>query len=146
ENFNVEYPVERFLSRHSRWLKMRAVIHFGSFVLDLFANPVTWAFAAVIASGGHVAAVAAFGGAIVFKLSVDWVLLRLARGVTMSLRYFLLSPLKDLLIAGTWFYCLFSRSVTWRGRKLRFGKDSELREDDGVLPLRLARRLIAPSR
>ena len=43
-NINEDIPVERFLSRHSRWLKMRAVIHVASFVLDLFANPVALLF------------------------------------------------------------------------------------------------------
>jgi ceramide glucosyltransferase len=146
QNVNVANPVERFLSRHSRWLKMRAVIHFGSFVLDLFANPTAWALVAVVASGGHEVALIALGAALTFKLLVDGALLHISRGEPMKLRHLLLSPVKDLLIWGTWFYCLFSRSVTWRGRKLRFGKDSELREDDGVLPLRLARRLIAASR
>jgi ceramide glucosyltransferase len=146
ENVNVTNTVERFLSRHSRWLKMRAVIHFGSFVLDLFANPTAWALAAVMASGGHPVTLAALGLALPYKLAVDWALLRLARGEGMALQHFVLAPVKDILIGGMWFYCLASRSVTWRGRKLRFGKDSELREDDGVLPLRLARRLIAASR
>jgi len=40
-----------------------------------------------------------------------------------------------------WIYSIFSRSVTWRGRKLRFGSMSRLRADDGALPVRVARRL-----
>lgn len=146
ENVNVCIPVERFLSRHSRWLKMRAVIHAGSFILDLFANPTPWALLAVVASGGHPVALLSLVLSLAFKYAVDAYLLGIARARALPFRYFALAPLKDLLIFGTWFYCLFSRSVTWRGRKLRFGKDSELREDDGVLPLRLARRLLATTR
>lgn len=146
ENINEEIGAERFLARHSRWLKMRAVIHFGSFILDLFANPVAWSLLAVLFSGFAPTTLALFALSIALKLALDSVMLRVARGEGLRLKFLLLSPIKDLLIFGTWFYAAVSRSVVWRGRKLRFGKDSELREDDGVLPIRLARRLRAEER
>ena len=49
----------------------------------------------------------------------------------------------DLLMGFVWFYSAFSRSVTWRGKKLRFGKGSQLRQDDGTLPVRVARRIFS---
>lgn len=146
ENINLEIDAERFLARHSRWLKMRAVIHVGSFILDLFANPIAWSLLAVFFSGFAPLTLGILALSIALKLSLDALLLRVARGEGMSLRFLLLAPMKDLLIFGTWFYAAFSRTVVWRGRKLRFGKDSELREDDGVLPIRLARRLLTEER
>jgi len=146
ENINEEIDAERFLARHSRWLKMRAVIHIGSFILDLFANPIAWSLLAVFISGFAPITFAILALTIALKLGLDSLMLRIARGDRLPLRFLLLAPLKDLLIFGTWFYAAFSRSVVWRGRKLRFGKDSELREDDGVLPIRLARRLLAEER
>lgn len=146
ENINEEIDADRFLARHSRWLKMRAVIHIGSFILDLFANPIAWSALAVLFSGFAPITLAILALTIALKLGVDSAMLRISRGEGLPLRFLLLAPLKDLLIFGTWFYAAFSRSVVWRGRKLRFGKDSELREDDGVLPIRIARRLLAEER
>ena len=54
-----------------------------------------------------------------------------------------LSPLKDLVMAAIWPYCAVSRSVEWRGRRLRFGFESRLRPDtEGPLVVRVARRLV----
>jgi ceramide glucosyltransferase len=142
ENVNHDTPVDRFLSRHSRWLKMRAVIHFGSFVADLFANPVAWCVGVVIASRFEPWALALLVAAFGCKLVTDAYFMRVFRPAPMALGHLLLSPFKDLAMPFVWVYCLFSRSVTWRGRKLRFGARSRLREDDGILPVRMARKLL----
>lgn len=142
ENVNIDTSVDRFFARHSRWLKMRAVIHFGSFIADLFANPVAWAAAAVIASRFSPIALAVLAASLVFKMSIEAWYMRSLRSEQMSLGHIFLSPFKDLAMPFVWVYCLFSRSVEWRGRKLRFGQQSRLRHDDGILPVRLARRLL----
>ncbi len=142
ENVNHETTIERFLSRHSRWLKMRAVIHFGSFVADLFANPIAWCAAAMIASRFRVELVALFVLSLATKVAADAHFMRVFRPAPMALGHLLLSPFKDLAMPFVWVYCLFSRSVTWRGRKLRFGARSRLRPDDGILPVRMARKLL----
>lgn len=142
-NVNRDIPVERFFSRHSRWLKMRAVIHFGSFIADLFANPVAWAFAAMLASGFADTTVALFIGLVLFRAVGDTFLMYRLRGHGMPLHLLWVGPFKDLAMAAIWPYCAVSRSVEWRGRKLRFGHESRLRHDtEGPLVARLARRLL----
>lgn len=142
-NVNRDIPVERFFSRHSRWLKMRAVIHFGSFIADLFANPVAWSFLAMLSSGFSRVTVALFLGIVVFKTLGDTFFLYRIRGHGMPLRLLWVGPFKDLAMAAIWPYCAVSRSVEWRGRKLRFGHESRLRHDtEGPLVARLARRLL----
>ncbi|MFO0693267.1 MAG: glycosyltransferase [Polyangiales bacterium] len=142
ENYNHDHTVKQFLARHSRWMKMRVVIHVGSYLADLFANPVFFGFAAMLASGFDRRVVAAFVGIVLYKLAADAFLVRRLRGEPMAFRLLLLGPIKDLVMAGVWFYSMFSRSVVWRGRKLRFGKESRLRHDEGNLGERLAKRLL----
>ncbi|MFW6051670.1 MAG: glycosyltransferase [Myxococcota bacterium] len=146
ENVNQRIGVKRFLARHSRWLKMRAVIHLGAFVGDLFANPVALAATALVASGFQPWVAAALCGILAVKVPGDAFLMLRTRGVPMKARHLFFSPIKDVLMGFVWVYSVFSRSVQWRGIRLRFGSGSRLRPDDGALPVRLARRLVAPFR
>lgn len=142
ENVNQSFGIDRFLARHSRWLKMRAAIHVGGFLADLGSNPVSLLVIATLLSGFDLVFVAMLAASIPVKLALDAFYIRAIRGHSMPIRYLVLAPIKDLLLGGTWFYAIFSRSVRWRGVKLRFGKDSRLRPDDGTLPARVLRRLI----
>lgn len=141
ENVNRDISVAQFFARHSRWLKMRAVIHLGGFVADLLSNPTPLLAAAWIASGFDLRVGIALAVVAPLKIAVDAFFMRLARGRSMHLGHLLLAPMKDGMMALIWFYSCFSRSVVWRGTKLRLGKDSRLRPDDGPLPVRLARRV-----
>jgi ceramide glucosyltransferase len=142
-NVNVDMPIERSLGRHARWLKMRAVISPSAFLADIFTNPIalsllTWISADCDAKVGYGAlAVTAL------KTLGDGQLLRIIRGIPMNARHLVLLPVKDLLMFGVWVYASFSRSVCWRGIKLRLGADSQLLPDEGALPVRVLRRLLS---
>ena len=60
----------------------------------------------------------------------------------MRLRHLLLAPLKDVLLLAIWPYAAISRSVHWRGARLRLGKNSVLEPDEGPWIIRAARRLL----
>ena len=94
---------------------------------------------ALVASGFSAKVALILAGIIAYKLLGDAYLLRLTRGHAMPLSRLWVAPIKDTLMGMVWFYSIFSRSVTWRGRRLRFGKMSRLRPDDGSLPVRLVR-------
>ena len=142
ENVNHDVTVERFVSRHGRWLKMRTVIHVGSFIADLFANPVGLGFWALAASGFAPRFGVAFAGIVAVKLVGDRYLMSLTRTAPMKLRYLWVAPIKDVLMTLVWLHASVSRSVEWRGVRLRFGKESRLRPDPGPLPVRLLRRIV----
>ena len=144
ENVNRDIPVTQFLGRHARWLKMRAAIHVGAFVADLLANPTPLLAAAFVTSAFDLRVGAALLLVLPAKIALDAFHMRLARGSGMRLAHLLLAPMKDGLMALVWVYSIFSRSVVWRGTRLRFGRDSRLRPDDGALPVRLARRVFTP--
>lgn len=143
ENVNRDIPITRFMARHSRWLKMRAVIHIPGFVADLLANPTPLVAATWVVSGFDPRIGIALAVVLPLKMAADAFFMRLARGRSMRLWHLALGPIKDSLMALVWIYSIFSRSVEWRGRKLRFGSQSRLRPDDGALPVRLLRRVFA---
>ncbi len=142
ENVNHDIPVRQFLARHSRWLKMRAVIHLGGFFADLLSNPTPLLAAAWVTSGCDLRIGLALAVVCPAKAAIDAFYMRLARGHGMRLGHLALAPFKDGLMALVWVYSIFSRSVVWRGKKLRFGRQSRLRLDDGALPLRVLRRML----
>ncbi len=141
-NVNVNMPLERSLSRHARWLKMRAVIHTSSFVADIFTNPIALMLLAYLSSGFDEMMGLILVGFVAFKTLVDGQLVRLVRGEAMAAKHVMLAPVKDLLMLGVWVYSSFSRSVVWRGIRLRMAADSQLIPDEGALPVRVLRRLL----
>lgn len=141
KNVNERASVEHFLSRHARWLKMRAVIHIPSFVLDLLANPTAFSLLAVAFSGFNPWVSAAAISLIATKTALDAYVVWRVRGHKLSLRYALLAPVRDLMMLGIWPYAALSRTVEWRGARFRMGWNSRLRPDPGFLGIRWARRV-----
>lgn len=142
-NLNVDMGLERSLSRHARWLKMRAVIHVPGFIADLFANPVALTTMAWISSGFDADVGLVLCALVLAKMTLENVAVQAIRGTPMALRHLVWSPVKDLLMLGVWCYAIFSRSVEWRGIRLRMGADSQLLPDEGALPVRVLRRLLS---
>lgn len=136
ENVNVDASIARFMGRHSRWLKMRAVIDLRGFVGDFFANSVSFAFLAMCVSLFDPRFVIAFGSVVVAKMALDALMVRRTRGHAMSLAHLWVAPFKDLLMGGIWFYATLSRSVEWRGVKLHLEAMSHLRPYGGPLIVR----------
>ncbi|GAB4115608.1 MAG: ceramide glucosyltransferase [Sandaracinaceae bacterium] len=144
-NVNVGGSVDRFFSRHARWLKMRAVIHPPAFAAEAFANPVGLATLAVAASGFDAAVTACALAIAAAKLLADAWVVRRTRGEPMAWRHVVAAPLKDLLLFAILPYAAVSRSIEWRGVRLRMGWGSALRADDGALPVRWARWVVGRS-
>ena len=142
ENLNRDVSVDRFMARHARWLKMRAVIHPPAFVADVFANPVGLAVIGTVASGLDPRALVVLATLILAKGMTDAILIRRTRGVAMDVRHLAFAPLKDVLLLAIWPYAALSRSIEWRGTRLRLGWQSALRPDHGPLPVRVARRVL----
>jgi len=146
QNVNVDSTVEHFISRHARWLKMRAVVHIPGFFLDVLANPTGLALLAFVTSGFDWRFGAALAVIAPAKTISDAFLVRRTRGTPLSLKHRFMAPLRDILMLAIWPYAAFSRSIEWRGTRLRLGWRSRLRPDDGPLPVRLVRRVFAPLR
>ncbi|MET0340699.1 MAG: glycosyltransferase [Polyangiales bacterium] len=142
-NVNVDMPIERSLTRHARWLKMRMVIAPTSLLGDLFANPISLSTLTFVASGFDGDVGLALAGVATLKIICDSFLVRLVRGTPVRPVHALLVPVKDLMMLSVWCYALFSRSVEWRGIRFRIGPGTQLLRDEGALPVRMLRRLLA---
>lgn len=140
-NINVHSSLDKFLGRHTRWLKMRAVVSVPGFIADLLANPTPFAIAATFVSGFDARVLFGTLLLIAFKTLADAWLVKRMRGHGMRATHALLSPVRDLLLAGAWFYSLFSRTTEWRGQRFRLGAGSSLTRDEGGIPVRILRRL-----
>ena len=148
ENVNHDIPVDRFMSRHARWLKMRSLLHVPAFIADLCANPVglgtvACVLAFLVPGGPDPRVLAGMALLVILKLALDFLTMRVARGQAFPLRYAWIPPVKDLLLFAIWPYSAISRSVEWRGTKLRLSWGTKLRPDTGNLvqrALRLATR------
>lgn len=125
ENVNRHCGTDRFVERHSRWLKMRVTLHLGGFFADLVSNPVALAALAAVVSGLDATISLAALGVVLAKVAIDQLAVRTTRE-PMALRYALLGPAKDLMLLPLWINAIFSRTVVWRGRRLRFGKNTQL--------------------
>jgi ceramide glucosyltransferase len=112
------------------------------FVADLFANPTALMAMAWVSADFDALIGALFALQVALKTAIDGQLVRWVRGTPMALRHLAWAPIKDLLMLAVWCYSIFSRSVEWRGVRLRMGPDSQLLPDEGALPIRVLRRLL----
>lgn len=126
DNINVAAPLSRFLSRHSRWLKMRVVVHFVGFVADLLSNATFFAFLAFLASGFEPLFGGLFAAVVAYKAWLDQRLMERLRGERLAARHILCMPLRDLILPCVWAYALFSRTTVWRGERFRLSRGSLL--------------------
>ena len=140
-NVNVDAPLTSFLSRHSRWLKMRAVVSVPGLLADLLSNPTLFAVLAWGAAGFQPRLLAICLAVIAYKGYWDTALLNRLRGHPLRRHTWTASLLRDLILPVLWVYALFSRSVVWRGERLQLHAGSRLTRDPGSLPVRLWRRV-----
>ncbi|MET0386707.1 MAG: glycosyltransferase [Polyangiales bacterium] len=126
DNINVEASVQRFAARHSRWLKMRVVLHAVGFVADLLSNASFFALLAAALSGGELHWVLGYLGVATYKGAIDARLLAHLRGHPLALRHWLCLPLRDLILPALWLHALFSRTTEWRGERFRLIHGSQI--------------------
>jgi ceramide glucosyltransferase len=114
-----------FVRRAFRW----AVIHKKAvspltFAGELVLNPISLAAVGFLLAPSPAAA--AFVAA---KIAVDAANARALCGRPLCARALLAVPLKDLLLGAVWARALFSDTVVWRGRRLRVGAGTVLRDE-----------------
>jgi ceramide glucosyltransferase len=126
ENVNIQTSIAQFLSRHSRWLKMTAVVSKSGMAAQLFSNPLLFTLLAWIASGLDWRLFLLLASVTLMKVQTDALLVNRMRRLAMRTRDKWLSPIRDFLIGLVWFYALFSRTVSWRGKVLRIKSGSRI--------------------
>ena len=130
-NVNVTTTLRAFISRHTRWLIMAAVVSKPALIAQLFSNPLVLSLAAWTAGGFDPQLLGPLLGIAVFKTAVDAWAVRFMRGHGMRLVHALLSPVRDFLHLAIWGYAAFTRTTEWRGRRFRLGPDTRILPDGG---------------
>jgi ceramide glucosyltransferase len=126
DNVNVDASMLRFFARHSRWLKMRVVVHLGGFVADLLSNATFFVLLAAALSGFEPELVGLSALVIAYKMRVDTRLITRLRGQPLAASHLCCMPLRDVLLPCIWLYALFSRTTEWRGVSFQLSHGSQL--------------------
>jgi ceramide glucosyltransferase len=126
DNINVAAPLSRFFSRHSRWLKMRVVVHLGGFIADLISNATFFCFLSWMLSGFAPELGALYATVVVYKIWLDQRLIQRLRGEPLAWKHALCMPLRDLVLPCIWLYASVSRTTEWRGERFRLSRGSLL--------------------
>jgi ceramide glucosyltransferase len=107
-------------ARHRRWAIMRGKLVGPLYLFEMFSGPLPWALAAA-AAGAWVPA----GLLLALRYAVEGALAaRLGRRLSVS--DWLLLPVRDLFAAAVFLAGLSGRTLSWRGRPLRIGKDTRI--------------------
>jgi len=124
-NVNEYWGLRKFINRHVRWGKMRWKIGGIRYLSELPINPVLISSLPLFLYGLTGAALSLFIVACAVKVMGDFYLGRRI-GTPLHPLFYLLSPIKDLLIGLIWFVPFIDDTVIWRGNRYLIGKDSVL--------------------
>jgi len=146
-NVNEYWGIRRFLNRHTRWGKLRWKIGGFRYVSELIGNPVFMSFLPMIVCELSRITVSFALLTSSVKILGDLYIVRIINGqndnqsnepsnpfplpnnsylLPLNPLWYLLLPVKDLLIGLIWFIPLLSNTVVWRGNRYIIGKDSLL--------------------
>jgi len=137
-NVNEYWGIRRFLNRHTRWGKLRWRLGGIKYFSELLGNPVFMSCLPILLwePSRITISFALLVGSI--KVLGDYYLGTIIRKNEFEKTesshsinsippfYYLLSPIKDLLIGFVWFVPILSNTVVWRGNRYIIGKDSML--------------------
>ncbi|MCX7793836.1 MAG: ceramide glucosyltransferase [Thermodesulfovibrionales bacterium] len=144
KNVNEYWNIRRFMNRHTRWGKIRWKIGGIRYFSELLCNPVFLSFLPLALMEISDITISFALLVSVLKILSDYSLDAIIRKnetehiPASSKIYYLLSPLKDILIGFIWFIPFVSNTVVWRGNRYIIGKNSLLSAlpDTGVSALR----------
>ena len=124
-NVNEYWNLRRFINRHVRWGKMRWKIGGMKYLLELTINPVFTAFLPLLLLGPTEKTLSLLTLVSLMKITGDFYL---GRSISRPIHpfFYLLSPIKDLLIGLIWFVPFADDTVVWRGNRYLMGKDTKL--------------------
>ena len=156
KNVNEYWGIKKFLNRHTRWGKLRWRIGGMRYVSELLTNAVFMAFLPIvfweptrmtISFAILVSSIKVLGDLYLNSLIQEHNSEKNTDLETslppLSPLYYLLSPVKDLIIGIVWFIPLISNTVVWRGNRYIISKDSALSPHNGSKIWGLSYRFLA---
>lgn len=127
-NVNEYWGLKKFINRHTRWGKLRWKIGGVKYFSELIGNPVFISILPMLLWTTSKITISFVLFVSLAKIIGDFYLGRLIKrqGRAFSPVYYLLSPVKDIIIGILWFVPILSNTVSWRGSRYIIGKDSRL--------------------
>jgi ceramide glucosyltransferase len=120
ETTEVRKTARAAFARHRRWAMMRRRLGGPLYLCEVFSGPLPWALGAAVA-GAWVPA----GVLLAVRYGLEGAIAA-SQGRPLSALDWLLLPVRDLAAAATFLAGLVGNSVSWRGRRLRIGKDTRI--------------------
>jgi ceramide glucosyltransferase len=125
-NVSQRKSVLAFFKRHLRWsITQQTCLPTVAYLAQAVLNPVPWALLGALASPSWLS-LGVLGTVTLLKMLTDVAIFSMLRPERTPWRAAPAVLLKDLLLFVTWMNGLFSRSVEWRGNKLRVLPGSRL--------------------
>lgn len=124
-NVNEYWGIKRFINRHTRWGKLRWQIGGPKYFSELAGNAVFISFLPMLVLPISRASVLLAAAVSSFKIAHDFYIGKKVNA-DMNPLFYLLSPIKDIIIGFVWFVPILSSTVAWRGNRYTIGKDSML--------------------
>ncbi|MFH2055903.1 MAG: glycosyltransferase [bacterium] len=131
DSINRDWRVSMFWNRHLRWAMMRRHLNIGHFFAEILSNPVFFAVLLLVWRQDDFSGNLLIGtvtGKLALDLAMAWTM-----GASRKLKHVMLSPIKDLMIAGLWLVPFFSRVINWRGNLMLIGRNTTLSPIEGRL-------------
>ncbi len=124
-NVNEYWDMKRFLNRHTRWAKLRWHIGGAKYLSELAGNAVFMSFIPLVLMPASRISLSLAATVSALKIAHDFYIGKKLRA-GMNPIFYLLSPLKDLVVGFIWFVPILTNTVVWRGNKYTIGKNSLL--------------------
>ncbi len=125
-NVSLRKSVPSFFRRYLRWSVIhRTAVSPGTYVAQALLNPAPLALLGALLAPSPLAAALCLGVALC-KVAVDLATVRALRPQPLTWDAVPAVFAKDALLFAAWVYALFSRTVSWRGTRLRVGRGTRL--------------------
>ena len=124
DTINAGWKFGQFCNRHLRWAAMRKHVNFAHYIGEIFSNPILFAVIYYLQSpsllGFEIYTTVFFT-----KSLLDYTA---AKSINAEEKwyYYLLVPVKDLIMVGLWIVPFFKNTINWRGNKFIISKNTEL--------------------
>ncbi len=125
-NVNEYWGIRRFLNRHTRWGKLRWRLGGIKYISELIGNPVFMSVVAMLLSLEISKITLSFALFVSLIKGLGDFYIRKITNSDLNPLFYLLSPIKDIIIGLIWFIPIFSSTVVWRDNRYIIGKNSIL--------------------
>jgi ceramide glucosyltransferase len=125
ENRNIGCSLARTLERHTRWSKMRRVLHPVAFAFEPMMTPIVVASIGLVLAPGKVTA-GLLSATCVLQTAAALMAVRVLRGHWLSWRYIPLEVMRSYVGLLCWARACVSRRIEWRGNAFMMTKGTRI--------------------